>query len=71
MGTFEFKDEEDLVIKQIKHNCNFWSSDVCKRATLEKYCRAKGVQDPKAVIDQLISRGVVWTPKKGYVGLVK
>ena len=71
MGIFEFKDDEELVIKQIKHNSDYWGSNMCKRETMEKYCREKGVQDPTAVVDRLIRAGVLYTPKKGYIAITK
>ena len=63
--------DEELVINQIVHNCNYWCSHICKRETLEKYCREKGVQNPSVVIDDMIRTGVVFTPKTGYVGLTE
>lgn len=70
-GTFEAETDEDLVIKQIVHNCNYWSSQMCKRETLEKYCLEKGVEDPAEVIDELTRRGIVYAPKRGYVGFTE
>lgn len=64
--------EEKDVIDQALENCRFWSSTMCKRETLEKYCREeRGVPNPGRVIDTLIERGVLYTPKPGYVGFTE
>lgn len=68
-GSFKFKSQEDLVVRQIIHNADFWGSDICKRSTLEKYCREKGLADPGKILNGLIRKGLVHSPKKGYVGL--
>jgi len=70
-GTFEAKSDEEIVIKQIIHNCKYWNSTICKRETLEKYCREKGVKDPAAIINDLIRRGILYTPKNGYIGFTE
>lgn len=71
MGSFEVSSEEEAVIKQIVHNCNYWNSQICKRETLEKYCREKGVSNPTAILNDLIRRGIVYEPRPGYVGLTE
>ena len=71
MGTFPFDSDEDLVIKQIRHNSAYWASDMCKRETMEKYCREKGVKDPTSIVNDLIKRGIAYTPKKGYIALTE
>lgn len=70
-GNFEAESDEETVIRQIIHNCNYWSSKMCKRDTLEKYCREKGVGNPAEIIDDLTRRGIVFAPKRGYVGLTE
>ncbi|MFB0544066.1 MAG: hypothetical protein ACETVR_04720 [Candidatus Bathyarchaeia archaeon] len=64
--------EEKEVIDQALENCRFWGSTMCKRSTLEKYCREeRDIEDPGKVVDGLIERGVLYTPKKGYVGFTE
>lgn len=64
--------DEEKVITQTVENCEYWASNICKRETLEKYCIEKrGVPNPGEILDDLIRRGVVYTPKPGYVGLTE
>lgn len=64
--------DEKEVIDQAIENCRFWGSTLCKRSTLEKYCREeRDVEDPGKVIYTLIERGVLYTPKPGYVGFTE
>jgi hypothetical protein len=60
------------IIEQIMENCKYWQSNICKRDTMEKYAKEKrGVPDPTAIVDQLIRRGVLYTPKPGYIGFTE
>jgi len=60
---------EREVIDQILENCRFWGSTMCKRSTLEKYCREEsGIEAPGRIIEVLIVRGILHTPKPGYIG---
>lgn len=63
--------DEEKVISQVVENCKFWKSNICKRETVEKYCREKDVADPGKIIDDLIVAGIVYTPKEGYIGLTE
>lgn len=71
MGKFSVASDEELVIRQTVHNCNYWRSRMCKRETMEKYCREKGLQDPTAIVDKLIREGILYEPKKGYIALTR
>lgn len=71
MGSFTAASDEEAVIKQIVHNSRHWDSHICKRETLEKYCREKGIEDPAAILGDLIRRGVVYVPREGYIGLTE
>lgn len=69
MGEFEYSDPVDMVLKQIRHNADYWGSLRAKRATVEKYLRAKGLENPARHIDNLIEAGLVHVPRKNYVAL--
>ncbi|MFQ6064277.1 MAG: hypothetical protein ACE5L6_02260, partial [Candidatus Bathyarchaeia archaeon] len=54
--------------EQIVENCKFWKSHMCKRETAEKYARErKGVARATEVINDLIRRGILYSPRKGYI----
>jgi len=69
MGVFVYADSIELVLKQIRYNTHYWGSLRAKRATVEKYLIAKGLENPTALIDRLIDGGLVYIPCKGYVAL--
>lgn len=71
MGEFTANTDEEAVIKQIVHNIKYWKTGICKRDTLEKYCREKGIENVSEILSDLIRRGVVYTPREGYIGLTE
>uniref|UniRef100_A0A6M3J3C6 Uncharacterized protein n=1 Tax=viral metagenome TaxID=1070528 RepID=A0A6M3J3C6_9ZZZZ len=68
-GEFEAENDEDAVIKQIRHNMNFWGSRMCKLDTLVVYCLHKGIKNVEPIIFKLGVEGKITSPKKGYIGL--
>lgn len=56
-----------IVLCQIHLNIDFWKSNMCKRETVEKHCRRRGVEDVTEIINGLIREGVLYEPKSGYI----
>ncbi len=71
MGTFTAKTDEEAVLKQIAHNIKFWKTGICKRETLETYCREKGIENVTEILRKLIRQGDVYMPREGYLGLTE
>lgn len=65
------KTDEEIVVEQIVENCKYWASNICKTETMLKYAREKGVKNPEEILKDLERRGIVYTPKPGYVGLTE